>query len=126
MPRSIGRQDAARVALAGIRIFNGTAGLVAPGRLARRVGAEPSAATTYAFRLFGIRTVLIGADLFSGDPAVRGHAVRAAVAVHASDVITAATLTVGRRVSPRAGMTLTAISALNLALALAAQPNGRP
>jgi hypothetical protein len=126
VPRSSGRQDAARVALAGIRIFNGTAGLVAPGRLARRVGAEPSAATTYAFRLFGIRTVLIGADLLSGDREVREHAVRAALPIHASDVITAATLTVRGRVSPRAGVMLTAVSALNVVLALVARPDGRP
>jgi len=113
--------DRARVWLAGIRIVNGAAGLIAPSFLAKRVGAEPSPATTYAFRLFGIRTVLIGADLLSSDRDIRDRAVRSAFLVHASDVATAATLTLRRQVTPRAGLMLTAISALNVALALKAR-----
>ena len=113
--------DRARTWLAGIRIVNGVAGLVAPTWLTRRVDAPPNPAATYAFRLFGIRTVLVGADLLSGDRDVRGHAVRAALPIHASDVATAAMLTVRRQVSPRAGVMLTAISALNVVLALKAR-----
>ena len=113
--------DRARIWLAGIRILNGSVGLLAPGVLARGVGAEPNAATTYAFRLFGIRTVLIGADLLSGDREVREHAVQAAFPIHMSDVVTAATLTLRRKVSVRAGLMLTAISAYNVILALRAR-----
>lgn len=113
--------ERARIWLAGIRILNGAAGMVAPSFLAKRVGAEPNAATTYAFRLFGIRTVLIGADLLSGDKDVRDHAVESALTIHASDVATAAMLGLRRQVSPRAGLMLTAISGLNVFLALRAR-----
>src|SRR5262245_4676033 len=84
------RHDLARVALAGIRIVNGTAGLFAPGFLTRRLEVEdPSGAMAYPFRMFGIRTILIGVDLLAHDAAVRRHAVRAAVVVHASDTVSA-------------------------------------
>jgi len=99
-------------------MVNGAAGLIAPGALARRAGADPSSATTYAFRMFGIRTVMIGADLLSGDRAVREHAARAALPIHLSDALTAATLTARGRISPRPGLLLTGISSFNVALAL--------
>src|SRR3954465_3646808 len=58
-------RDLARIALAGIRLFNGTAALVAPDELARRLGVDPdqNPGVLYFIRLFGIRTVLIGAEL---------------------------------------------------------------
>ncbi len=115
--------DRARVALAGIRIVNGAIGLVAPSLLTRRVSPLPArqAAATYAFRLFGVRTVLLGADLLSSDRAVRDHAVRVAFPVHAVDVVTAATLGLSRMVPPRTGVMLTSISTINTLLALAAR-----
>jgi len=113
--------DRARVWLAGIRILNGALGIVAPSWLTRRVGGQPSAATTYAFHLFGIRTVLIGADLLSRDRDVRDQAVREAFPIHASDTATCLMLTLWRRVTPRAGVMLTAISAMNVVLALKAR-----
>ena len=122
-------RDGARIWLALIRIFNGAAGLVAPSWLAKRFGMEPQAtpAATYAFRLFGIRTVLIGADLLSDDRevrrhAVREHAARAALGIHASDTMTAGTLLLRGLVTKRAGIMLTAISGLNTFLALKARP----
>lgn len=60
-------------ALAGIRLFNGAAGLLAPELLIRRLDPDrepPSAAAVYAFRLFGIRTILLGLDLLT--PATSG------------------------------------------------------
>ena len=50
-------------ALALIRLVNGGLALVAPRWLARRLGVDPTAqpAMLYALRMFGIRTVLIGA-----------------------------------------------------------------
>jgi hypothetical protein len=115
--------DRARIALAGIRIANGAAALVAPAYLASHVRAarEPDAAATYAFRLFGIRTVLIGADLLSRDPGVRAHAVRSALVIHGSDVVTAASLGLRGKVTPRSGVLLTAISAVNVLLAVGAR-----
>src|SRR3712207_7487934 len=46
-----------RIALAGIRLFNGTAALLAPAWLTRRLGVDPDTnpAVIYVFRLFGIR-----------------------------------------------------------------------
>jgi hypothetical protein len=113
--------DTARVALAGIRIFNGTAGLFAPQVLARRLGAEESAGPMgYPFRMFGIRTILIGVDLLSRDPAVRRHALRLAVLVHACDTVSAAATGVTGGLPRRAATTATVISAVNVVLALIA------
>ena len=57
--------DVARVLLASIRLLNGGLALVAPGFLARQIGVDPEAnpGIAYVFRMFGIRTVLIGAEL---------------------------------------------------------------
>jgi hypothetical protein len=71
-------RSTARVALAGVRLFNGGAALVAPRMFAQRMGRESDAdgAAVHALRMFGIRTVLIALDLLSRDPAVRRHALR--------------------------------------------------
>jgi len=55
----------ARKMLAAIRLFNGTAGLLVPEFLLQRLGAdrETGRSGVYPFRMFGIRTMLIGADL---------------------------------------------------------------
>jgi hypothetical protein len=118
-------QDWARVALAGVRIANGGAGLFAPDRLARRLGVERAAGPMgYPFRMFGIRTILIGIDLLAQDPAVRRHALRMAVVIHASDTASAFVTGVSGALPRRAAVTTTAISATNVALALIA--NRRP
>ena len=111
----------ARVTLAGIRIFNGAAGLAAPHLLARRLEVEESAGPMgYPFRMFGIRTILIGADLLSRDRAVRRHALRAAVVVHACDTVSAAVTGLTGGLPRRAATTATTISAVNVVLALIA------
>ena len=112
------RADAARFALAAIRIFNGATALVAPERLDERLGLERSA--DYPWRMFGIRTVLMGLDLLSSDKEVRAHALRSSVLVHGSDTISAARAGLTRTLAPRAAVTATAISAVNVALALIA------
>ncbi|MDP9223427.1 MAG: hypothetical protein M3P18_06150 [Actinomycetota bacterium] len=121
-------RDLARGTLASVRIFNGTAGLLWPAMLARRLDVEDAAGPmAYPFRMFGIRTILIGADLFATDPAVRQHARRAAVIVHASDTVSS--IVAGRTgaLPRRAATTTTAVSAVNLVLALAANwPEERP
>jgi hypothetical protein len=115
--------DRARTWLAWIRIVNGALGLAAQSFLAKRVSgkAEANPAATYAFRLFGIRTVLIGLDLLSRERDVRDRAVGGAFRIHASDTMTAASLALRRQVRPRAGLMLTAISAFNVFLALRAR-----
>ena len=110
--------DVARVALAAIRIFNGGTALVAPERLNRRLGLDETA--VYPWRMFGIRTVLIGVDLLSSDRDVSRHAQRLALLVHVSDTVSAARAGYTKALSPRAAATATAISAVNVALALIA------
>ena len=114
------RADLPRVLLAGVRLTMGTAGLLAPGLVIRRLDIDPAAqpGMRYPLRMFGIRTVLIGADLLSASGSRRGHAELAAPVVHGSDTIAA--LLARRRgdLPPRAGAMATAISAVNLALAL--------
>jgi hypothetical protein len=118
----VSRGDYARVALAGIRIFNGAAGLVAPDGLTRRLGVQGAAdgATVHVTRMFGIRTILLGLDLISVDPAVRRQAVRLSVVVHASDTVSAALAGLSRRMPVRSAALATGISAVNTALALVA------
>lgn len=121
MAHSIGA-DRARVALAAIRILNGTLALVAPHVLIGRVESAdpPSAAAVYAFRMFGIRTVLIGRDLVRGDGPARIQAIAEAPLIHAADTATATLLTLTRRVHLRGGLPLIGISALNTVLAVVA------
>lgn len=112
----------ARVLLALIRIVNGAIGLLAPRLFIARFDPEgnPSSAAIYAFRLFGIRTVLIGFDILSKGPQMPA-AVRAAPIVHGSDVATVVALGVQGAIPPTTAKVTTAISAVNLVLALAAQ-----
>lgn len=120
MQRDVDRlREGARIALAGIRLVNGIAALVAPGFLARRLNVDPAAnpSLLYVFRMFGIRTILVAIDLLRPDEARRAAAVRAAVPIHASDTLAA--LIASSRGQPR---TTVLISALNTALAVLAQP----
>ncbi|MEA2509044.1 MAG: hypothetical protein QOG21_1126 [Actinomycetota bacterium] len=118
---AVSGEDLARRALAAVRIFNGAAGLLAPSFLARRLGVEEAAGPmAYPFRMFGIRTILIGSDLLARDPAVRRHALRAALVVHASDTISAVVAGRSGALPRRAARTATVISAINLALSVAA------
>jgi hypothetical protein len=117
---------AARVTLAGIRIANGTLGLFAPDVLSKKLDVGESAAPMgYPFRMFGIRTILIGLDLLSSDRTVRRHAVREAVWVHASDTVSAVVTGVTGGLPRKGAVAATAISAINTGLAvLAARDQG--
>jgi hypothetical protein len=124
-PRALMRRltltDSARIALACIRIFNGGSGLITPKRLAHRLDVDEAAGPmSYPFRMFGIRTILIGLDLLSADPAVRRHALRAAAVIHASDTVSAAVTGLSGGLPRRSAVLTTAISATNTALALVA------
>jgi hypothetical protein len=118
--------DFARITLAGIRLFNGVAALFVPATLARRLGVDPDAnpAALYALRLFGVRTVLIGAQLLLRDAGVRAHSLRIAPTIHALDA-TAALIAGGRGQLPRrAATTAAVISTVNTALAIIALKRG--
>jgi hypothetical protein len=116
----------ARITLAGIRLFNGVAALFAPATLARQLGVDPAAnpAALYALRLFGVRTVLIGAQLLLRDGGVRAHSLRVAPAIHALDA--SAALIAGERghLPRRAATTAAIISSVNTVLAMVALKRG--
>jgi hypothetical protein len=118
--------DYARITLAGIRLFNGVAALFVPATLARQLGVDPAAnpAALYALRLFGVRTVLIGAQLLLRDGGVRAHSLRVAPAIHALDA-SAALIAGGRGQLPqRAATTAAIISSVNTVLAIVALKRG--
>jgi len=106
--------DSARIALASVRLVNGTAALLQPGLLARGLGADPeqNPALLYALRMFGVRTVVIGLDLLRREP----PAMRSAVPIHASDTLAAVVLS--RQLPPEKRALVVGISALNTVLAL--------
>ncbi|HZJ06974.1 MAG TPA: hypothetical protein VFD59_16085 [Nocardioidaceae bacterium] len=112
--------DAARTTLAAIRIANGAVGLIAPELLLRRLGVDTrrDRSGTYPFRMFGIRTVLIGADLLLLRGEERVRATRLAVVIHASDTLSAATCGVRGDLPRKAAFLTTGISAVNTMLAI--------
>jgi len=118
------RGNYARIALAGIRLFNGVAALFFPQILARRLGVDiaRNPAILYVFRLFGVRTIIIGAELLSPIPATVAEALRTAVIIHASDTLAAAWAGLQRQLPWRSAITVTLISTINTVLAILAQP----
>jgi len=118
--------DYARIALAGIRLFNGIAAMFVPAALARRLGVDPETnrAALYVLRLFGVRTTLIGAQLLLRDEGLRAHSVRVAPVIHALDAV-AALIAGDRGHLPRRASTIAAIiSAVNTGLAVVARKRG--
>jgi hypothetical protein len=120
MPGDLRTRDVARVALACIRLFNGFAALLVPGTLARRLGIDPEAnpGAVYVFRMFGIRTVLIGVELLARGER-RAEALRKAPLIHASDTL-AAFLATQSGNFPKQGRVIVWISAVNTLLAVVA------
>jgi hypothetical protein len=114
-------RDIARVLLACIRLLNGGAALLVPGFLARQIGVDPDAnpGITYVFRMFGIRTVLIGIELLVQDGEQRREAVRRGILIHASDTLAAYLATLSGAF-PRQGRAIVFISATNAVLAIVA------
>lgn len=114
-------RDRARVALGTIRLVNGLAALLAPRRVARMFGVDPdeNGAVVYVLRLFGVRTVFLGAELlFSKDQERRNEALRFGIVIHASDTVAAALAGFRGDLPRRASITGTLISASNTALAV--------
>lgn len=115
-------RDYARILLAGIRLFNGAAALFAPTLLARQFKDNPNSAVIYVLRLFGVRTIIVGIELLVPDEELRASALRYAIPIHASDTLSAALAGIQRQLPPRVSIMLTAISGVNTALAIFAQP----
>ena len=113
----------ARYALGAVRLIAGASGLVAPTMIIRRFGDDHPAgnpAAIYGLRLFGIRTVLIGADLFRLRGSELQRAIRVAPIIHASDTATVLTLQRRKQLSPERARPLLVISGVNTVLALTA------
>ena len=116
--------DYARIALGCVRLFNGCAALFVPELLIRRLGldARSNAAMVYPFRMFGIRTIIIGAELLLPNGEVRAHAQRMALLIHASDALTAIVARVRGQLPARQGTIAVLISTTNVVLSLLARP----
>jgi hypothetical protein len=106
--------------LAAIMLANGSLALVAPRWLAERLGVRPERqpAMLYVFRMFGIRTVLVAADLCR-EPKRRRRALREGILMHSSDAAAALVAAALGELPVRAGLMAGAISAVNTALCLA-------
>jgi hypothetical protein len=115
-------KDAARKTLGVIRIVNGSAGLFAPQLLLRslRVDTTSPQPATYPFRMFGIRTMIIGADLWLLRGEDLRRATKIAVLIHATDTVSAAATAVRGDLPRKQALVATGISAVNTMLALAA------
>jgi hypothetical protein len=119
--------DRARRKLAAIRLLNGALALFAPRFLIRRLGTDPDVdpSAIYPFRMFGIRTLIIGADLLVLTGEEQRRATRLAVLIHATDTASAATCLVKGYLPRKAGIVATAISGVNTVLALIAAKGAR-
>ncbi|WP_438490141.1 hypothetical protein [Streptomyces sp. S186] len=119
-------RTAARFCLAGIRLVNGAAALLTPRVMARRLGADPEQpALVYVLRMFGVRTVAIGAQLlWPADANELDRMLRTGTLIHASDAVAAACAGRDGLLPCRMATAATAISTVNVALTLVAR--GRP
>ena len=75
--------------------------------------------------MFGIRTLIIGADLLLLTGEEQKRATKLAVVIHATDTASAATCLVKGYLPRKAGIVATAISAVNTALAVIAAKDSR-
>lgn len=115
--------DRARRLLGVIRLVNGTIALLAPRWLLTmfRVDPDSQGVAIYAFRLFGVRTILLGLDLVTAEGEALEHAVRRAPVIHATDTAAAVLAGLSGELPKRAAITATLISAINTKLAFAAR-----
>jgi hypothetical protein len=107
--------------LGGIRLFNGAAALLVPRSVARRLGVDPDAnpAPVYPLRMFGVRTVVLGAELLLPQKQDdRMRAMRIGILIHASDTLAAGLGGIRGQLPRRTAALLTGVSAVNTALAV--------
>jgi hypothetical protein len=111
--------------LAAIRLVNGTLGLLAPHVLVKRTSTDPTTTEPYyAFRMFGVRTVVLGLDLLTLTGAAQERARTQAVIIHAADTASAVLGGLRGDVPPKVARMTVAISAVNTALAVVAKVAG--
>lgn len=109
----------AHLLLGSIRFFNGAAALVVPANTARTLGTDPeaNASSIYPLRMFGVRTLILGAELLFGDEEERLRSMRTGRFIHASDATAAALGGIRGQLPARVAVLLTAVSTVNTALA---------
>src|SRR5262249_1390222 len=114
------RRGVAWKALAAIMLTNGTLALLAPRWLAARLGvrAQSQPATVYVLRMFGIRTVLVAADLCL-EPRRRRRALREGILMHSTDAAAPLVAAALGELPVREGMLAAGISTVNTLLCLA-------
>src|SRR5215472_1134304 len=107
-------------ALAAIMLTNGSLALFAPRWLMGTLGvrAETQPAAIYVLRMFGIRTVLVAADLCL-EPRRRRRALREGILMHATDAGAALVAAALGELPFREGLMAAGISTLNTALCVA-------
>ena len=110
--------------LAAVRLFNGAMALFGPRFLIRRLGLDDQTnlGMVYPFRMFGIRTLIIGGELLLPDGEIRRHAQRMAVLIHGSDALTALVARTKGQIPARQATITVIISTTNFILALLARP----
>jgi hypothetical protein len=112
-------RDQARLALATIRLVNGTLALLAPETLLRRLGADPKVnkVAIYPMRMFGIRTIVLGIQLLIDEPSPQAGTF--SILIHATDAAAAITAGIRRQLPARVAMMTAGISLTNTSLAVA-------
>ena len=127
--RLVGAVPQARYALGAVRLFNGAATLFATRPFGKRLGVDPdtSPAAVYALRLFGVRTIYIGAELLFARGDHLRDAVTVAPAIHVSDTVSAVLAGAGGQLPRKSAWTAAVISFVNILLSLLAwsPPKGR-
>lgn len=118
----LGSVPQARYALGAIRLINGAATLFATRPFSRRLGVDPdsSPAAIYALRLFGIRTIYVGAELLFARGEHLDDAVAVAPVIHVSDTVSAVLAGVSHQLPKKSARTGALISAANVLLSLLA------
>lgn len=113
-------RERSHLVLGSIRLFNGLAALLVPEKTARRLGTDPEAnpAPIYPLRMFGVRTVVLGAELLLSGSETRRQAMRIGIPIHASDTAAAALGGIRGQLPPRTAALLTCISTVNTILAV--------
>ncbi len=113
-------RERSHLALGAIRLVNGLAALLVPEMTARRLGTDPEAnpAPIYPLRMFGVRTVILGAELLLSGSETRRHSMRLAIPIHASDTAAAALGGIRGQLPRRVAALTTGISTLNTILAV--------
>jgi len=118
----------ARYLLGGIRLVNGLGGLLAPRRLLKMMGLDPekNGAAVYVYRLFGVRTNILGLQLLTSEGESLEEAVKFALPIHASDAAAASMAGLRGDLPARAAIIVTAISSFNTFLAVLARRSAVP